>query len=374
MSTVQGLRAGVIAGVLIGVTLAAGTVSAQGNFTTERPSSILIFPKVVNTTADTVIQITNTSNMMTHAHCFYTDGRSVNGAPVWQVTDFELVLTRQQPTHWSASAGRAVNPMDSIGGIDPGLIPPVPPGFTGFLVCVETLIDGTPTGGNSLKGEATVGEITGTGGTNNISKYNAIGIPACNGPQSGICGGGGGSVNTDNVLELNGVEYAKCPGGSYLNFTAEGAPDLAIDGAGNTPSAVSTNVTLVPCGMDFENLRPVTSRLTVPLIHNEFENNLSVIPGTPLTCWFSGTLATPLVFGPPFPMSLSGLGSEFGTALLRPATGSNDVPWIGVANVLRTAGDGSSDTAATNLHFCTDTAAPASCAPVNSEIRLPPSF
>jgi len=65
MSTVQGLRAGIIAGVLIGMTLAAGTVSAQGNFTTERPSSILIFPKVVNTTSDTIIQITNTSNMMT---------------------------------------------------------------------------------------------------------------------------------------------------------------------------------------------------------------------------------------------------------------------------------------------------------------------
>jgi hypothetical protein len=42
-----------------------------------------------------------------------------------------------------------------------------------------------------------------------------------------------------------------------------------------------------------------------------------------------------------------------------------------VANVLRTAGDGSSDIAATNLHFCTDTNAATGCTKVNSEIRLP---
>lgn len=368
MSTVQGLRAGIIAGVLIGVTLAAGTVSAQGNFSTERPSSILIFPKVVNT-AETVIQITNTGNMMTYAHCFYTDGRSVGGVPVWQVTDFEMVLTRQQPTHWSASTGRQVNPQDNVAGIDPGLIPPVPPGFTGFLVCVETLVDGTPTGGNNLKGEATIGEINGPGLTNNVAKYNAIGIPACNGPQ-GLCGPGGGSVDTDNVLSLDGMEYAQCPGGVYLNFTAEGAPDLAIDGAGNTPSAVSTNVTLVPCGMDFQNLDPVTSRLSIPIIENEFENRLSIEPGRDISCWFSGTLTTPAVFGPPFVMSLSGLGTEFGTALIRPVSTSVP-PWLGVATVLRTAGDGTSDTAATNLHFCVDETAPSSCVPFSSEIRLP---
>jgi len=370
MSTVQGLRTGIVAGVLIGMTLAAGTVSAQGNFSTERPSSILIFPKVVNTTSDTVIQITNTSNMLTYAHCFYTDGRSVGGQPVWQVTDFEMVLTRQQPTHFSASAGRPVNPQDGIGGLDPGLIPPVPPGFTGFLVCVQTSIDGTPTGTNSLKGEATVGQINGTPGTNNVAKYNAIGIPACDGP-GGPCGTSGTTIDGDNVLSLDGREYAQCPGGVYVNFTAEGAPDLAIDGAGNTPSAVSTNITLVPCGMDFQNLQPVRSRLTVPIIENEFENRLSVEPGRDVSCWFSGTLTTPLVFGPPFPMSLNGLGTEFGTALIRPPSNSDLPPWLGVATVLRTAGDGTSDTAATNLHFCVDQTEPAACVPFSSEIRLP---
>src|SRR4030095_12949798 len=119
MSTVQGLRAGLLAGILIGVTLSAGPISAQisalgaaagtaeGTFTPERPPSLLIFPKVVNT-SDTIIQIANASNSVTYVKCFYTDGRSIGGQPIWQITDFELVLTRQQPTHSAVSRGRAV--------------------------------------------------------------------------------------------------------------------------------------------------------------------------------------------------------------------------------------------------------------------------
>ena len=194
MSTDQELRAGFMVGITLRVMLLAGIISVQGMvvgtagaFTTERPSSVLIFPKVVNTNPDTIIQITNAGQMMTHAVCFYTDGRTVGGEPVWQVTDFALTLTRQQPTHWSVGEGRAVNPQDEVGGLDPGLIPPVAEGFTGFLVCVEVLADGTPVSANSLKGEATIGDITFPGGVNAVSKYNAIGIQACN-SSAGPCG------------------------------------------------------------------------------------------------------------------------------------------------------------------------------------------
>jgi hypothetical protein len=370
MSTVQGLRAGISAGILIGMTLAAGTVRAQGNFTTERPSSVLIFPKVVNTLGDTIIQISNTNNRVTFAHCFYTDGRQVNGVPSWQVTDFELILTRQQPTHWSVSDGRAVDPTDfkyvQTAGLDPGLIPPVPPGFTGFLLCVETAADGTPVSANSLKGEATVGQEAPFG----VSKYNAIGIPACVSPQ-GPCGASGRANDGDDVLSLDGHEYAACPGGMYLNFIAENASDPAIDETPNIPSVVSTSLTLVPCGMDFQNLVPTSTAFHVD-IRNEFENNLSV-NSVPLSCWFNETLGGP-DFGPPFVMTLSGMGTTFGKAILRPLADSGLPPVVGVANVLRTAGDGSSDTAASNLPFCTEESAPSLCVPFDSEIRLPPSF
>src|SRR4030095_2746624 len=151
-------------GILVG--------TAQGTFSTERPGSVLIFPKVVNTNPDTIIQIATTSNQGTYVKCFYRDGRRVGRQAAWQTTDCDRVPTRQQPTHWAASRGRGVvpYPIDTniqTSGLDPGAIPPVSPGFTGFLLCVETNVDGSPKSGNSLKGEATIGDVTGLGGTNN---------------------------------------------------------------------------------------------------------------------------------------------------------------------------------------------------------------
>ncbi len=344
MSTVKWLRAGVMAGILIGAALAAGPVRAQDSFSTERPSSVLIFPKVVNVGdgCGTIVQLTNTSNGMARSHCFYVNGRQVNGAATWQVTDFELDLTRQQPTHWCVGEGRAVNPFDDTEGLDPGLIPPVGEGFTGFLLCVQVSPSGEPLSGNALKGEATVGSEGG------ISKYNAIGIP-------GIDDNDG-----DNVLELNGMEYAACPRDLLVNFPAENGSDPAIDGASNIPSVVSSNLTLVPCGMDFENLIPGSTLLLVS-IRNEFEEGSSVTSGLPVDCWFSQTLGAPVYGGQ---LTLGGLKTEFGTMVLRPPVGTPLVPGVGVLNTLRTAGNGSSDTAALNLFWA---AGPT----IDSEIRLP---
>jgi hypothetical protein len=352
---------------LVGIILAAGTVEAQGErFTTEQPASILIFPKVINTNPDTIIQITNTTNLLTHAHCFYVNGAVRNGQALWQVTDFQIALTRQQPTHWSAAQGRQINPLDfntPQAGIDPGAIPPVAPGFTGYLVCVETDASGNPISANSLKGEGTVGAIAGAAGVNLASKYNAIGIQACV-DETG-CDGTGRANDGDNVLSLDDNEYAACPGGVLVNFSAEGAADPVIQGAGNVPSVVSTNLTLVPCGADFENLI-IPDAVQTFNFRNEFEE-----PGSasqvPVECWDQVTLDD-AVFSDQ--LLIGSLGSPFGTGILRPLTGAN-LPVVGVANVLRVAGDGSSDTAATNLHFCTEPDAPSSCTTVNSEIRLP---
>lgn len=349
MSTVKWLRAGVMAGILIGAALAAGPVSAQDSFSTERPSSVLIFPKVVNDSEScgTIIQLTNASNGMARSHCFYVNGRQVNGAATWQVTDFELDLTRQQPTHWCVGDGRAVNPFDDETGLDPGLIPPVGSGFTGFLVCVEVSASGEPMSGNHLKGEATVANFDGPG-SDGISKYNAIGIPGID------------DNNGDNVLSLNGVEYAACPRDLLVNFPAENGSDPAIDGANNIPSVVSSNLTLVPCGMDFENLIPGSTLLSVD-IRNEFEQPTSITSGLPVDCWFSQPFGASVYGGQ---LTLGGLDTEFGTMVLRPPVGTPLVPGLGVLNTLRTAGNGSSDTAAVNLFWA---AGPT----INSEIRLP---
>ena len=90
---------------------------AQADVTIEKGASILIFPKVrVNTTTDTIIQIANTGNSMVHARCFYVDATltdidsrtpctipSQTCVPNWQETDFNIWLTKQQPTHWPLS-------------------------------------------------------------------------------------------------------------------------------------------------------------------------------------------------------------------------------------------------------------------------------
>src|SRR6266404_6040662 len=135
MGTMTRGRTGGICGVLaLAIMITASAASAD--VTTERTGSILILPKIVaDGTRDTVIQITNTSNSLVHAHCFYLNGAPVNGPgtpSLWQETDFFIWLTRQQPTHWIASRGRTVNPNDPPGsdgaGLDPGLVPPTAPG------------------------------------------------------------------------------------------------------------------------------------------------------------------------------------------------------------------------------------------------------
>lgn len=370
MSTVKGLRAGLVASILVGTALAAGVAQAQHGVSTERPGSILIFPKVVNDDGvDTIIQITNTDNSPRYAHCFYVNGAEVNGQPLWQVTDFELALTRQQPTHWAASEGRAVNPTDGERGLDPGLVPPVVPGFTGFLTCVQTEIDGGPSRANSLAGNATVGGIS-EGGSNGVSKYNAVAIPACNGDQSKCGPTAGNPMPTANELHLDNVEYARCPGGAYLNFQSEGGSDPAIDGAANVPSTVSTSLSLVPCGMDLENLVPTNTDIYVG-VRDEFESFSSLSSGIDVDCYFTAPLSDPdFRLNPSDPnTNIFSLDTAFGTAYLRPRL-AGDPGVVGVANVLRTAGDGTSDTAAFNLPFCTDTEG-ARCVSADSVIRLP---
>jgi hypothetical protein len=84
--------------------------------TVERGSSIIVFPKVIfdsgavtgKPAVDTIIQITNTSNSIVFAHCYYINALPVDprfppsetNPPRWQEINFDIFLTKQQPTHW----------------------------------------------------------------------------------------------------------------------------------------------------------------------------------------------------------------------------------------------------------------------------------
>lgn len=224
--------------------------SAHGTVTTERGASILAFPKViVSDGVDTIIQITNTSNNMVHARCFYVDAQPDSfGRAQWQVTDFNIWLTKQQPTSWQVSRGRFVNPADSCetipsgplvglfypaencaqAGIDPGAIPPVVEGFTGELKCIEVDVSGNPIGGNHLKGEATL-RYPGPQGTYDTAKYNALGILGTE-----IAGETGDELRLDQPSDTEDVfgQYNACPNQLIVNHFADLATDPAVFSTG----------------------------------------------------------------------------------------------------------------------------------------------
>jgi len=320
--------------VVAAIALALSASAARADFSTERPGSILIFPKVVNSPQDgrnTVIQITNTSNLTRYAHCFYVNGAAENpylppdpvlNPPMCNITDFELTLTRQQPTHWLASQGRPVNPTDDIAGIDPGTVPPAPPAFTGELVCVEVDESGNPMSSNPFKGEATIGDVAGA----DVTKYNATAV-------KGI------DPDSDLDLELNNVEYNACPKNLVMNFEAEGGADPVIDALGSGSSQVNTAVALVPCSADFDNLIPAS--VTVQFsVRNEFEEPLSA--STTITCWQSLSLDNSFLN-----QAFTNLGTMYGTAKIAPVD-SGGV--IGVASTRRIDTiTGASGTADVNL-------------------------
>jgi hypothetical protein len=229
-----------VTAAVLGITV----IGARADVTIERGSSILAFPKVLaDGGTDTLIQITNVSNSMVHAHCFYVNAQlrfpdlpenPVTGnTPLWQETDFWIWLTKQQPTHWLVSTGRFVNPLDNCfdgnqidveecenAGIDPGAVPPVAENFIGELRCVEVDAAGVPIGGNHFKGEATLK----SGG--DVAKYNAIGLEATE-----FAG------ETGSTLLLNwpkgaepeaGQQYSACPARLIVNHLGEGATDPII--------------------------------------------------------------------------------------------------------------------------------------------------
>jgi hypothetical protein len=308
--------------------------AAVADVTTERGSSILIFPRVLSdsgglqtgSSVDTIIQISNISNSMVFAHCFYVNAAPANpfsppgvfNPPAWQEVDFDIWLTKQQPTHWVVSDGRREDPTDractrnfrdcSGAGFDPGLVPPVSDPFTGELKCIEVDATGAPINGNHLKGEATI--VTPDG---DASKYNAIGVLGLNtGLNSNdgnttLCLGGGTSEACPG-----GAEYNGCPQTLILNNYAENASDPVIDWLDNVDSLVSSELTLVPCSQDFENQLPASVVVQFKLI-NEFEELFSA--STTVTCWGNFRLdAIARVFDVGF------LGSRFAQTRMQPAT------------------------------------------------------
>lgn len=384
---------------VVGLLPLAGIASASVNdVSTERGGSIIVFPKVVwDGTRDTIIQIGNMSNSMVHAHCFYVNAAPINPSlppsstnpPQWNETDFDIWLTRQQPTHWVASLGRRWGNFSGLdgnsnAGLSPGLVPPVPLGFIGELKCIQVDESGSPLRANALKGEATLRNLAG-----DVSEYNAVAfqgnsdMTACDPRSSEPCG----QQFSDLVLDLttatasdtgnNTGMYSACPDTLLLNHFTELSPDMVIDQIGTcdtvcvagpnigtscTSSAdcgigglcgscpVSTELTLVPCQEDFENQQGAAVTVQF-LIINEFEQAFST--STTVACYMNLPLGLIGTAGNNS-FTYSVLGTLSAYSRITPATGHGGV--IGVAEEFRGAtstgsGFGPKTAAAFNLEI-----------------------
>jgi hypothetical protein len=208
-------------------------------------------------------------------------------------------------------------------------------------MCFEVMPDGSlaPFAQNRLKGEATIVRNA----NNDVSKYNAIAIQAV-------------APNVDDNLSLNNVEYGRCPSTLRANLIPDGALDPVIEayGAGNGASSVVTNLTLVPCNLDFRNGVTNAGTTVSVFVWDEFEVRTST--SFDLDCWTSFNIGT-----------LSQLRSTLQAGSIQTqfvnAQFSSSVPFVGVAEAFHADSLGVTASAAVNLHETAET--------TNATIRLP---
>ncbi len=257
--------------------------------TTEQSGTMIVFPKVIwDGTTDTIIQITNTGNSIARARCYYIDASQGQCSE----TDFDIFLTKRQPTIWAVSQGRGR--LDE--GFSPGLVPAMPEGFKGELKCIQVSESGEMQPSNSLKGEATLRTDNG-----DVGEYNAI---AFRGGDTVPSGDNGSTL----ALSATG-DLSRCPSTVILNHFEDGVADPVMDEFGQCDSrtgcAVRTELTLVPCSEDLENQIP--GNVTVQVrVFDEFETSQS--GSFPVQCWVSDLLTrTGTSFGGAFQQGVLGV-------------------------------------------------------------------
>ncbi len=288
--------------------LAAGAASAD--VTSDRPAAILVWPKLLFSSAsddilspagdtiDTTIQVTNTSDQEVRLRCFYVNANShcsenpqqVCGAtpdcenfcqPGWLEIDFEITLTPYQPLVWNLGDGLASlpcavapclpkasgPPSRNIGSIPPANEDP----FMGELKCIQVGENNEPIDRNDVKGEATIVTVRPSEEQSVDARgYNAVGIQAIEGANDG-----------DNTL-LIGEEYNGCPSVLILDHFFDDAAVPAVGNSGAEYMISKTHVTIVPCSQDFELQAPFKTTVQL-LVFNEFEQRFS--SSRPVTCF-----------------------------------------------------------------------------------------
>jgi hypothetical protein len=289
---------------LAGALMLQGAGTAGADVTSDKAAAVVIWPKIlVNPDTDTIVQVSNTSNQVQVLHCFYinaTSHCSANGRacdpfeapcaaseglclPGWIETDFQVVLTPNQPLAWVASRGLAGNqvPLDGVafrgprGESNAGTrVPPTSEQiWVGELKCVVVDFQGRAINNNAIKGEGTLVTQGATPSDFTVEKYNAVGILAIE-----------GDANGDNILVLGGDanEYNGC---SNI-LIADHFFDFAINPVSG--DEVTSQLTLIPCTQDLLNQIPGGTTVQY-LVFNEYEQRFST--STPIQCYFERALS-----------------------------------------------------------------------------------
>jgi hypothetical protein len=315
--------------LIAGLVIAATALPGRADVSTDIPGAILVFPKVQSDPdRETILQVTNNTGERVFLRCFYIDGRTGReGGADWLVTDFQITLTRNQPTVWVAGQGLPAVPPDRPDDLYPGPVPPVSDGFRGSLRCIVVDESERPIGVNAISGEATL--IDRESGT--TLKYPGVSI-------RGFTANDG-----NNTLLLDQVEYGACPRMLLLNHFFDDAPDPVLD----TP--IQTELTIVPCSMDLEKSIPGEATLQFE-VFNEFEQRLST--SLPIDCYEQTTLSAIDGASPALSIFNFALqGTLVGLSRIRPVIDSRTDTGHGVLIVAEERREGGSIVAPAHMHY-----------------------
>ncbi len=397
----QRALSGAVLGLAV-VTLAGSARAAD--VASDKPGAILIFPRIVVDTSgvltngvptDTEIQITNASNSVISARCWWVNATSYcsnNPAiactaegeaepgnarrcgagsvcvPQWTEQDFRFTLTKRQPISFTAATGLPTFPLadsNAVGGQSNNNSDQTPSGvpavndnpFFGELKCVQ--VDPTDfapapgfnpsnNGGGDLTGHATIVSAPPVGLVD-ARKYNAIALEST-------------TINDrDETLILGGdpglAEYAGCPNVIQMAHFYDNA-SLSLRYVGGQPTAndvVTSRLTVVPCSENFLLQEADLGGATLQfLTFNEFEQRFSA--STSFTCQKDLQLSN--IDTRPF--STDNSKSVFNVAVQGTLTGQTRIRAVssgdranGILGVLEESYTGPAGvrTSAENLHF-----------------------
>jgi len=244
--------------------------SARDNIAdTYKKGSLLVFPKIVTSTADgldTYVFLGNDNTAPVSVKCYWMDNNQT-------IEDFQFTMTANQPVYFSALKGQAQDPVDTT-----ILVPPFIDSV-GALVCFAVDAGGTKSiQWNHLYGSAMI--VNAVPATRAVL-YNAYSFAAPGDPTT-----------SPGTISLNNVQYDACPQYLVANFLAADNSSSLNSGTGGgviLGAYERPDLTLWPCKQDLRQDRQATCTKAKFDVWSENEIKFTGAYQC-LKCWYEGFL------------------------------------------------------------------------------------